>query len=130
MGQHLGIDWNEKTLEAGVSDAIRQLKIRTLDAATANGELFLLMAGVGFDAQVVHELDRIRTGPINKASYLWPMAMAMRDYSFPPLRVIVDDVEIWPSRPGVAYVGNVKEYGAGFSVLPLHGPMMGYWTFA
>jgi diacylglycerol kinase family enzyme len=122
MGQHLGIDWNERTLEAGVSDAVRRLHIRTLDAATANGQLFLLMAGVGFDAQVVHELDRIRKGPINMASYVVPAMTAMRDYSFPHLRVIVDDVEIWASRPAIAFVGNVKEYGTGFPVLPFARP--------
>jgi diacylglycerol kinase (ATP) len=122
MGRHLGIDWNDHTLEAGVSDAVGQLKIRTLDAATANGQLFLLMAGIGFDAMVVHELDRIRTGPINMASYLLPAAIAMRDYSFPALRVIVDGQEIFASRPAVAFVGNVKEYGTGFSVLPFARP--------
>ncbi len=122
MGRHLGIDWNEKTVEAGVSAAVRRLDIRTLDAATANGELFLLMAGIGYDAMVVHELDRIRTGPINMASYLLPAAIAMRDYSFPKLRVIVDDQEVFASRPAVAFVGNVKEYGTGFSILPFARP--------
>jgi diacylglycerol kinase family enzyme len=48
-----------------------------LDAATANGELFLLMAGIGLDAKIVHELDRLRSGPIDLTSYALPAALAL-----------------------------------------------------
>ena len=40
------------------------------------------------------------------------------DYTFPSVRVMVDGLPVWRSRPAVVFVGNVKEYGAGFSVLP------------
>lgn len=122
MGVHLGIDWNVDTVEAGVSDAVRQLRIRTLDAGLASGKLFFLMAGIGFDAQVVHEMDRVRKGPINKASYLLPAFSTLWDYDFPPLRVIADGKEVWPSSSAVAFVGNVREYGAGFPMLPFARP--------
>lgn len=122
MGQHLGIAWNDHTVEAGVVSAVKYLHVRTLDAGRANGELFLLMAGVGFDAQVVHELTRIRNGPISKASYLIPALTTLRDYEFPALRVVVDGEEAWPSSPAIAFIGNVKEYGAGFPILPFAQP--------
>ncbi len=69
-------------------------------------------------AQVVHELKRIRNGPITMLSYLLPAAVALRDYHFASLRVVVDGIELAAGVPGVAYVGNVREYGAGFPVLP------------
>ena len=122
MFRHLGFKWDDDGLEDGVSDAIRQLRIRTVDAATGNGALFLLMAGIGFDAQVVHDLDRIRTGPIHKLSYLMPAVMALRDYTFPALRVTVDGTVVWRSNPAVAFIGNVKEYGVGFAMLPFARP--------
>jgi len=122
MNRHLGFQWEDEHLEADVSDAIRQLRIRPLDAGLANGQLFLLMAGIGFDAHVVHELDKIRRGPIHMLSYLKPAVLALRDYDFPPLRVIVDGTLVWRYSPAVAFVGNVKEYGTGFAVLPYARP--------
>jgi YegS/Rv2252/BmrU family lipid kinase len=122
MVSHLGFKWNDETLEDGISEAIRSLPIRTLDVASANGSLFLLMAGIGFDALVVHELDRIRKGPIHMLSYLKPTALALRDYNFPAIRVTVDGTVIWRSAPAVAFVGNIREYGVGFSVLPFAKP--------
>lgn len=122
MSHHLGYKMGDDKLEDAISDSIRQLRVRTLDAGLANGKLFLLMAGIGFDAQVVHELDRIRSGPIHMLSYLKPAVLALRDYQFPPLRIIVDGTQVWRFSPAIAFVGNVKEYGTGFSVLPFARP--------
>lgn len=122
MGRHLGIRWNAATLEAEVSVAIRARKVMDLDAARANGKLFLLMAGVGFDAHVVHELDRVRRGPISMASYLLPAAFSVKDYSYPPLTVWVDGQRVFAPAPGFAFVGNIAEYGTGFPILPHASP--------
>jgi diacylglycerol kinase family enzyme len=118
MGRHLGIRWEDDTLEEHVSRAIAQRKVLHLDAGRANGKLFLLMVGVGFDAAIVHELDRIRTGPISYLDYVLPAALTLGGYSYPPLRVTVDGREAFPSAPAIAFVGNVAEYGTGFPILP------------
>jgi diacylglycerol kinase family enzyme len=89
-----------------------------LDAAEVNGQLFLLMAGVGIDAQIVHELDRIRRGPINVASYFLPAAMAITSYRYHPLTVVSDDEEIFSAAPAMALVANIAEYGTGFPLAP------------
>lgn len=122
MGQHLGIRWEFERLALQVDQAIAKMQIRLLDAGRANGGLFLLMAGIGFDAHVVHALDRMRTGPIRYTSYLWPTALALGEYRFPAVRVIADGREVFPSAPAVAFVGNVAEYGTGFPVLPQARP--------
>jgi len=72
MGRHLGIKWNDETLEGQVSRAVRRGRVVALDAGRANGKLFLLMVGVGYDAAVVHELARVRKGPIGYANYVLP----------------------------------------------------------
>jgi diacylglycerol kinase (ATP) len=118
MGRHLGIRWKDETLEEQVSRAIARRRLLHLDAGRANGKLFLLMAGIGFDAAVVHELDRIRTGPISYVDYVLPAALTIGGYNFPPLRVTVDGRAIFPSAPAIAFVGNVAEYGTGFPILP------------
>ena len=118
LARHLGTRWNDRELATRVAAAIKNLKTVKLDAAMANKELFLLMAGIGFDAKIVHELDRIRSGPIDYTSYALPAALALGFYDFPPLTVTVNDKKIWKNQPALAFVGNVKEYGTGFPILP------------
>ena len=118
MGKHLGIRWNDRTLEEQVAGAVTGGRVVHLDTARANGRLFLLMTGVGFDAHVVHELARLRRGPIRLTSYVTPALSAFLDYSFAPLRVSVDGVEVFGPEPGIVFVGNLPEYGTGFPVLP------------
>jgi diacylglycerol kinase (ATP) len=122
LGRHLGTWWADRDMPANASATIRGRKILHLDAAQANEELFLLMAGVGLDAKVVHELDRIRSGPIDLTSYALPAAMAFGFYQYPPLTVTVDHKQVCKDLRGVAFVGNIKEYGTGFPILPLATP--------
>jgi YegS/Rv2252/BmrU family lipid kinase len=122
MGKHLGIRWDPRHAAEQVAAAIRRRRIVSLDAARANGRLFLLMAGVGVDAQIVHEVDRRRRGPIRKSSYLWPAARVVGGYDFPSITVHADGRLIFGPRPGVAFVGNISEYGTGFPMLPRARP--------
>jgi diacylglycerol kinase (ATP) len=119
MGKHLGVNWQDATLPQRVSDAIAQRRIVRLDAATANGKPFLLMAGIGIDAHIVHELDRSRSGPIDITSYALPAAVAFGSYSYAPVQVELDGKAAFTSAPAMVFVGNVPEYGTGFPILPL-----------
>jgi hypothetical protein len=47
-----------------------------------------------------------------------PAALAVKDYSYPALTVTVDGRQVAPAVPGFAFVGNIKEYGTGFPILP------------
>jgi diacylglycerol kinase family enzyme len=118
LGRHLGTNWRERELPGRVSAALQARTTIQLDAASANGELFLLMAGIGLDARVVHELDRIRAGPIDITDYALPAALALGFYRYPPVTVTVNDRVLCKDLPAVVFVGNVKEYGTGFPILP------------
>ena len=122
MGRHLGIRWSDGALEDQVAAAVAGRRVVRLDAGRINGELFLLMVGVGFDAAVVHQLAKVRRGPIGYAHYLLPAALALKEYAYPTLRVTVDGHEVWRPSPAVAFVGNVAEYGTGFPMLPKARP--------
>jgi diacylglycerol kinase family enzyme len=118
MGRHLGIAWDHKFLGQEVAEAMEHRHIVNLDAARTRGGLFLLMAGIGFDAWVVHELCRIRSGPISLASYILPTLRAIKDYSFPALEIFVDGKRVFERAPAFAIVGNVPEYAIGLTLLP------------
>jgi len=122
MVRHLGIDWDDDHLESQVADAIGRGQVVWVDAARCSGSLFLLMVGVGFDAAVVHELTRVRRGPISYASYVLPAATVAASYRFPPVRVEVDGKWVFGPEDGVVFVGNIREYGTGFPMLPLARP--------
>jgi diacylglycerol kinase (ATP) len=118
MARHLGLRWTDESMEEVVSAAIARMQLLQFDAGRANGKLFLLMVGVGFDAHVVHELDRLRKGPISLLNYIEPAARALGGYQFQPMRVTIDGKEAWSRRRGLAFVGNIKEYGTMFPVIP------------
>lgn len=101
-----------------VTRALDRAEIHNLDLGIANGKLFLLMAGVGFDAHVVHVLDERRSGPIGLLSYVLPAASAVARYGFPPIRVEVDGRRVFGPKAGVVMVANLPQYGTGFPLLP------------
>ena len=70
---------------------IAEGSIRRLDAASANGRVFLLMTGCGFDADVVHRVHVNRTGHIRSRNYAKPILAAIRSYGYPAIRVYLDE---------------------------------------
>jgi len=123
LGQYLSLKWDPHEVGHEIARTITQNKTVQIDAALLHQaahdapELMLLVAGVGIDAKVVHELSRLRRGPITKFSYALPAALALGQYRFPPIQVHVDRKLVWQGI-GIALVGNVKEYGTGFPILP------------
>jgi diacylglycerol kinase (ATP) len=122
MGKHLGVNWSEENIGEEIASALEVGRVQQLDVARTNGGIFLLMAGVGFDAWVVHELDRIRDGPIDITKYIMPAVKAITGYQFPTLAVSVDGKQVFKKAPALALVGNIREYGTGFAILPQARP--------
>ncbi len=98
--------------------SLDRAEIHEIDLGLANDRLFLLMAGVGFDAHIVHILDEHRSGPIGLLSYALPAASAVARYGFPPMRVDVDGRRVFGPKPGVVMIANLPQYGTGFSIVP------------
>ena len=96
-----------KYLEIGPSPAalgqiIAQGQAAWLDAGRANGRLFLLMASIGFDAEVVRQLHATRDGNIRRWSYAKPILNTIRTYSYPELRVHSGPMAARKARSSVA----------------------------
>jgi diacylglycerol kinase (ATP) len=103
---------------AGALSVIRRGRIRVIDAGRVvrpgetakEGRRFLLCASAGFDAAVVHNLDRFRQGSISYLNYMAAMLRCFRDYPFPRIRVTVDGKAL-PEGCADVIVTNTKMYG-------------------
>ena len=118
MAHHLGCMWTGKPIGPQVVRAITSGRRRRIDLATANGQVMLSVAGAGFDAKVVHELAAVRKGPITYADYILPIVRSLLGYKFAPLSVALDGRSVLTNTPAIAFIGNIREYGTGFSVTP------------
>ncbi|MGA0172714.1 MAG: diacylglycerol/lipid kinase family protein [Phycisphaerales bacterium] len=96
----------------GIARAVAAGRIRRIDTGTANGEPFLIMASVGFDAEVVHDLAIDRDGPISHRSYLKPILRQLKTWEPPRLKVAVDG-DVIADIEAFAIVGNLKQYAGG-----------------
>jgi YegS/Rv2252/BmrU family lipid kinase len=93
----------------------------TIDAGQAGERLFLLMVGVGFDAEVVRRMhEQRRGGHISHLSYTKPIFDAVRNYQYPELKVYCRDAEgnTQESTARWVFVVNVPRYAGGLEISP------------
>lgn len=117
LARHLGLTADPREA-AAVIDCGTTVR---LDAGLANGRLFALMVGCGFDAEVVRRLHEARQGHISHASYVKPILEVIRSYEYPPLRVHYRLNEGCAGEPITArwvFVINIPQYAGGLKFAP------------
>lgn len=116
-----------------------------MDVGSVNDQLFLVMASIGYDAQVVEEMHAIREGHISRWSYIKPIFRALRKYRFPQLPYRLDLNEQYscdkggellleersggvsppPQTAAWIFVFNVPRYAAALDFCPQADPLDG-----
>lgn len=121
LSKHLGISREP----AEVCRIICLGRAEKFDAGRAGERLFLLMAGCGFDADVVRRLHRERTGHIHHLSYAKPIMDSIFGYEYPELRLECTLGSDDGSTPRVetisarwAFVANLPRYAGGLQIVP------------
>ncbi len=90
--------------------------VTSYDVGTLNSSPFLLMAGVGFDAEAVKRVTESRTGHVSYLTYAKPLLQTFWQHRFPNLRVTVDGKTVFDGH-GLAFVGVMPRYAIGLHLL-------------
>ena len=100
----------------GACDVLLKGEVKRIRLGKVNGRYFLLMAGVGFDADVVYRLDLALKKKLGKVAYVLTGLGRLASYRYDKLEIEIDS-----SRKVQGYsvvVGNMKFYGGRVSITP------------
>ena len=92
-------------------------RTRRIDVAEANGHIFAALVGVGFDAEVIMDLNTKRKGHIKKLHYVRPIMSSLLTHNFPKLTVEVDG-EVVCDDAGMTFVCNARHYAMFIRLAP------------
>jgi diacylglycerol kinase (ATP) len=102
-------------LEAdAIADCLLEGRIALVPTAHANGEPFLLMAGVGFDGRVIGRLDVELRQRLGKLAYVWPVIRALLEGP-ESLRVCIDGDD---NAASWVVASAVRHYAGAFVIAP------------
>lgn len=121
FARHFRADRRPERLARAIVDG----RVARLDVGVASGRRFSLMAGIGFDADVVtrhHESRTSATGqarPTSRAAYVEPVIRSSLSYRFPTLTIEVDDPGAEETIVGTtAFVFNLPRYALSLPFAP------------
>jgi diacylglycerol kinase family enzyme len=108
-----------------LAETIRKGHRARLDLGLAEGRRFSLMAGFGFDADVVTRHHRARVGragsvrPTHRAAYVGPVLQSSWSYGFPAVTIRVLDAGRVETIEGTsAFLFNLPRYALGLPFAP------------
>lgn len=93
---------------------VRRLDLGVARSSDGRSEHFTVVAGVGFDAEVLGRLGK-RGGHITRLTYFWPMFRSAGEYRWPPLQVNVDGRPIM-NDAGIVLIANAPRYALNLQI--------------
>jgi YegS/Rv2252/BmrU family lipid kinase len=97
----------EKAVDIGLHGARRKL-----DVGRLNGERFAVMAGAGFDAEMIRQADAGLKDRIGRVAYVWTAVNQLGRRPF-ETKIKVDGASWFEGRASCVLLGNVGELFAG-----------------
>lgn len=85
------------------------------DVGRLGTQRFMVMASVGFDAAVIHEVHAKRSGHVTRWTYINPILHCLTKFTYPQLRVFVDDSKE-PVVGSLVVIANLPSYALGLKV--------------
>jgi diacylglycerol kinase (ATP) len=98
-----------------IAAAIAEGPERTAHIGVVNRRRFLLMAGIGFDAQVVRDLPPGLKRSLGKGAYAWQTLATMGGYRYPLFELEIDGVT---HRAASAVIANGHYYAGRYVCAP------------
>jgi diacylglycerol kinase (ATP) len=111
LAQEIGLRGNPRSVARAIAHGAHM----TVHLGQANGRYFLMMAGVGFDAHVVANVDLALKRRTGKIAYVLETLVQGLRYGFPPCHVTVDGKR---HKARSVVVCNGRHYGGPFVAAP------------
>ena len=102
------------------AQAIERLRTKTIDVMSVNDRVFLLMASIGFDAEVVRTVHQSRRSHVSKLTYWLAICKTLFQYRWPAMNVSMRDENgrvLEEIVGGWVFVFNVPRYAAGLPIM-------------
>jgi diacylglycerol kinase family enzyme len=94
--------------------ALERCEVRHLDLGIANNRKFLIMASMGFDAEVTYDLARRRGSSISHLTYIPPILGRLITWQAPTITIRLDGETLVDHAPGCVVVANSRQYAMRF----------------
>ncbi len=105
---------HEVGLSQSPKDVARALAfgaIKPINVGVMNGRCFVMMAGIGFDAHVVSEVQPFMKRAVGKLAYVWETLRGFFAYRFGTFNVLIDGVR---HQAASVVIANGHYYGGTF----------------
>jgi len=100
--------------------SIQKLQTKTIDVMLVNGKLSLLMASVGFDAEVVRRVHLSRKSHVSRWTYWSAILNTLVRYRWPDLKIVIrgeNERKIDETIGSWVFVFNIPRYAAGLNII-------------
>jgi diacylglycerol kinase family enzyme len=111
LAHELGLPFSPKAVAAALAFGRTTTLWPGLATSTHGDRLFVQMLGVGFDAHVVKQVSFPMKKLLGKGAYVLRSMAELTRYSYPPIRLRVDEVE---TQAASVIVSKGKFYGGRF----------------
>ena len=92
---------------------------RPVDMAAAGGHVMLLMASIGFDAEIVSDVASRRRDRVSNWHYIRGGLRVLGRWRPPRLTVRVDGEQVVSEQPGWVVISNASRYGGRINPAPM-----------